>query len=345
MKNIFDSIRNFLKKNEYSDIGIDLGTANTIIYVKGKGNIINEPSYVSYNHVTETIEKIGNEAKKMEGRTPVYSSIIRPLKNGVISNYEITEEMISHFLNEIKNEVSNKSRVIICIPSGVTQVEKRAVIDVVKGAGAKKIYLVEEPIAAAIGANIDIFEPLAHLIIDIGGGTTEIAFIVSGGAAATASIKIAGDHINENIIEYIREKKRLLIGEQTAEMLKIDVNNDDDPNKEYLIKGKEFGSGLPKEEIVTKEDIDKAIYKLISNLIYNIKDQLEKVTPEIASDIYVTGIYLSGGGAYIKQLSERIENELNLKVHIVSEPLYAVINGVAQIYSDFNKYANILLES
>lgn len=342
--NILKKIKDKFFNKEYVDIGIDLGTANTVIYIKGQGIVINEPSYVAFNNITEKIYAIGRDAKKIYGRTPGYTTIIKPLKNGVISNYEIAKNMLEHFLNNIQKDMTGRSRVIICIPSGVTQVEKRAVVDAVKEAGGKKIYLVEEPIAAAIGSNIDIFEPVAHLIVDIGGGTSEIAFIVSGGASTTHSIKVAGDHINEAIMEYIREKQKLLIGEQTAEEIKIIINTENDENKEYFVKGKEFGTGLPKEEIVTKEDIDKAMYELVSQIIYTIKEQLEKISPEISADIYETGIYLSGGGAYLRQLATRIEKELKLKVHLAEEPLYSVINGLSKIFSDFDKYENIVQE-
>lgn len=342
---MFKFFENLFKNKNYKEVGIDLGTANTIVYVKGEGIVINEPSYVSINNITGNIDLIGQEAREMFGRTPSHTNVIKPLKNGVISDYEITEKMLSTFINSLNDvEKVNVSKVVICIPSGVTQVEKRAVIDSVKDTGVKKVFLVEEPIAAAIGANIDIFEPKAHLIVDIGGGTTEISFVVSGGASISKSIKVAGDHMNVDIMEYIKEKYKLYIGEKTAEDLKILANNSDNPEEEYKIKGKELGQGLPKLQIVKKEDIDKAIYKQISSIIYNIKSQLEEVSPEIASDIYDTGIYLAGGGANIKLLKSRIEKELNLTVHISDNPLFAVINGVAKILDDFDKYSNIIID-
>lgn len=339
-KKLFDKFLSNFSKSPKKDIGIDLGTANTVIYVKGEGILVNEPSYVSINNINGNIEFIGKEARSMYGRTATHSKVERPLRNGVISNYEVTAKMISKFMNNILEKNSN-TRVIIGIPSGVTQVEKRAVVDAIKDTGATGIYLVEEPIAAAIGSSIDIFSNTASLIIDIGGGTTEIAFIVSGGAASTKSIKIAGDHMNADIIEYIKEKYRLYIGERTAEDLKISSNSIDKIEK-YTIKGKEVGSGLPKSITVTNEDIEKAIFSRVSEIIYNIKVELENISPEISADIHDTGIYLSGGGANVMLLKKKIEEELNLEVHIANEPLLAVINGIAKIFDDFEKYRNII---
>ena len=219
----FDLFKTNIAPKTTRDIAIDLGTANTVMYVKGEGIQVDEPTYVAINKKTEELEHIGEKAKEIIGRTAKHTEIIRPLKNGVISNYEVTERMLEEFLHRIKKDKFQSSRVIICVPSGVTQVERRAVIEVVKDAGAKEVYLIEEPIAAAIGVGIDLFEPKGHLIVDIGGGTTEIAFIVSGGAALSKSVKIAGDHLNEDIMEFVKDEYNLLIGERTAEELKVNT--------------------------------------------------------------------------------------------------------------------------
>ena len=299
------------------DIAIDLGTANTVVYVKGEGILVDEPTYVAINKKTEELEHIGEKAKEIIGRTAKHTKIIRPLKNGVISNYEVTERMLEEFLHRIKKDRFQSSRVIICVPSGVTQVERRAVIEVVKDAGAKEVYLIEEPIAAAIGVGIDLFEPKGHLIVDIGGGTTEIAFIVSGGAALSKSVKIAGDHLNTISLA--------------------------DPEAEYEIKGRELGVGLPKSMKIKALDIDKAIRKHIDAIIDEVRLTIEEIEPEIAADIYETGIYLSGGGAGIRILKKRIEEELSLEVTVGEEAIHAVVLGIAEVLTDFNKYKNVII--
>ena len=377
------------------DVAIDLGTANTVVYVKGEGIQIDEPTYVALNIKTEEVEYIGEKAKEIIGRTAKHTEIIRPLKNGVISDYEITEKMLTEFLRRIKKDKVQSARVIICVPSGVTQVERRAVVEVVKDAGAKEVYLIEEPVAAAIGAGIDLFQPKGHLIVDIGGGTTEIAvfkdniirhtcvipygggiitedikegcsiiekhaehlsawkdkevvtteiaFIVSGGAAVSKSVKIAGDHLNEDIMEYIKEKHNLLIGERTAEELKVNTISMPDKKASFEIRGRELGIGLPKSIKIVAEEIDAAIDKNIDLIIDDIKLTMEEIEPEVAADIYETGIYLSGGGAGIRILKEKIEKELKLKVTVSDEAIHAVVNGIAVVLDDFEKYKNIII--
>jgi len=325
------------------DIAIDLGTANTVVDGEGGGSLVGEPTYVAINKKTEELEHIGEKAKEIIGRTAKHTKIIRPLKNGVISNYEVTERMLEEFLHRIKKDRFQSSRVIICVPSGVTQVERRAVIEVVKDAGAKEVYLIEEPIAAAIGVGIDLFEPKGHLIVDIGGGTTEIAFIVSGGAALSKSVKIAGDHLNEDIMEFVKDEYNLLIGEKTAEELKVNTISHADPETEYEIKGRELGVGLPKSMKIKASDIDKAIRKHIDAIIDEVRLTIEEIEPEIAADIYETGIYLSGGGAGIRILKKRIEEELSLEVTVGEEAIHAVVLGIAEVLTDFNKYKNVII--
>lgn len=317
--------------------------ANTVVYVKGEGILVNEPTYVALNVKTEELEHIGEKAKEIIGRTAKHTEIVRPLKNGVISNYEVTEKMLEEFLKRIKKDKFQSSRVIICVPSGVTQVERRAVVEAVKDAGAKEVYLIEEPVAAAIGAGIDLFEPKGHLIVDIGGGTTEIAFIVSGGAAISKSIKIAGDHFNEDIMEYVREKHNVLIGERTAETLKVNTVSAKDDNTEIEIRGREIGVGLPKSIMVSAKEIDVAISKHVDEIIDEIRVTMEGIEPEVAADIYETGLYLSGGGAGIRILKERIEKELKLKVTVSDEAILAVVNGIAKVLEKFDDYKNIIM--
>lgn len=327
------------------EIGIDLGTANTVVYVKGEDIVINEPTYVAINTNIDEIEYIGTRAREIMGRTPGYMEVIRPLKNGVISNYETTEKMLAKFLYSVKKGDLYNDRVIICVPSGVTQVERRAVVDAVKDAGAKEVFLIEEPIAAAIGIGINMFEPKGNLIVDIGGGTTEIAFIVSGGASKTHSIKTAGDQLNYDIIDYIKETYNLHLGEKTAEELKIEATKNLNQDEIYLIKGSEVITGIPKEIKITVKEVNEAITKSIDNIVYEIDKLIETITPEIASDIYETGIYLSGGGANVILLKEKIEDKFKLKVTVAKDPIYAVIKGIAVVFDNFKEYKNILIST
>jgi len=328
----FDLFKTNIAPKTTRDIAIDLGTANTVMYVKGEGIQVDEPTYVAINKKTEELEHIGEKAKEIIGRTAKHTEIIRPLKNGVISNYEVTERMLEEFLHRIKKDKFQSSRVIICVPSGVTQVERRAVIEVVKDAGAKEVYLIEEPIAAAIGVGIDLFEPKGHLIVDIGGGTTEIAFIVSGGAALSKSVKIAGDHLNEDIMEFVKDEYNLL-----------NTISQDDPELEYEIRGRELGVGLPKSMKIKASAINGAITRHIDAIIDEVRLTIEEIEPEVAADIYETGIYLSGGGAGIKILKERIERELLLKVTVGDDAIHAVVTGIAEVLTDFKRYKNIII--
>ena len=339
----FDIFKTNIAPKTTRDIAIDLGTANTVVYVKGEGIQVDEPTYVAINKKTEELEHIGEKAKEIIGRTAKHTEIIRPLKNGVISNYEVTERMLEEFLHRIKKDKFQSSRVIICVPSGVTQVERRAVVEVVKDAGAKEVYLMEEPVAAAIGAGIDLFQPKGHLIVDLGGGTTEIAFIVSGGAAVSKSVKIAGDHLNEDIMEYVKEKHNLLIGEKTAEDLKVNTISMPDKNAAFEIRGRELGVGLPKSIKIVAQEIDSAIDKNIDLIIDEIKLTMEEIEPEVAADIYETGIYLSGGGAGIRILKEKIEKELKLNVTVSDDAIHSVVNGIAIVLDDFDRYKNIII--
>ena len=339
----FSKMKLGVNQRGIKEVGIDLGTANTVVYVKGEGIQIDEPTYVAINVKTDEIDGVGAEAREIVGRTALHTKIIRPLKNGVISDYEITEKMLTRFLTKIKKDKFQSARVVICIPSGVTQVERKAVVEVVKDAGAKEVYLIEEPVAAAIGSGIDMFQPKGHLIVDIGGGTTEIAFIVSGGAALSRSLRVAGDKFNEDIMEHVREKHNLYIGERTSEDLKIKSISSKKDKESFEIKGREVGSGLPKSIKIGTEEVEAAISKHVDQIIEAIRASLEEIEPEVAADIFETGIYLSGGGAEIRDIKRRIEKEFKLKVTVSENPIYAVINGIAKVLDDFDLYKNIII--
>lgn len=344
---LFNKIKN-IKNSIFSgkkirQIGVDLGTANTIIYVKGEGIKIDEPSYISKNNKTDKVDKIGDLAKRIDGKEPKYIDIIRPLKNGVISNYEATLNMLEGFFEQIKDENYTNDSVLVCIPSGVTQVEKRSVFNVMLDAGAKEVNLIEEPIAAAIGSGIDIFEARAHLIVNIGAGTTEISFISSGGDSISKSIRIAGDHFDQDILEFVKEEYGIIIGKKTAETLKIESNLSENENSVLKIRGIDTITYLPKSVEIETSIVNKAIINKTNLIIDSIKQSLEEIAPEISADIYETGIYLAGGCAKIKLLKERIENAFNLKVTVVEEPRYAVIKGLSVILDDFDKYTNLIL--
>ena len=251
--------------------------------------------------------------------------------------------MLTSFLSKIKKDKFQSARVVICIPSGITQVERRAVVEVVKDSGAKEVYLIEEPVAAAIGCGIDIFQPKGYLIVDIGGGTTEIAFIASGGATLSKSIKVAGDKFNEDIVEYVRDKHNLYIGERTAEDLKIKSISSKKENEEFEIKGREVGTGLPKNIKIVKEEVESSLSKHTDQIIEAIKSALEEIEPEVAADIFETGVYLSGGGAEIIDIKKKIEDNFKLQVTVSENPIYAVINGIAKVLDDFELYRNIII--
>ena len=272
-----------------NDIGIDLGTANTLVYLRGRGIVINEPSVVALNAKTDRVVAVGNEAKNMMGRTPGHIRIVRPLVDGVISDYEVTEEMLSYLINKA-NEIDKKffrPRVVIGIPVGVTNVEMRAVYDAAKSAGAREVYIVEEPMAAAIGVHLPIHEPVGSMIIDIGGGTTDVAVIALGGVVRSKSLKIAGDTMNNNIISYIRDEFKMLIGEKTSEYIKITIGSAvaGEEGEEMTVKGRDLVTGLPREAVITDVDIREAMFSSVSSIVEAVKEVLETTPPEVLSDI------------------------------------------------------------
>lgn len=328
------------------DLGIDLGTSNTLICMKNKGVIMNIPSVVVINSKTREIFEVGEKAKRMIGRTPHTVEAVRPLKNGVIADYEVTEKMLKEFYKMInKGKKLANPKVIICVPAGVTQVEKRAVMDVTVDAGAREAHLIEEPMAAAIGIGLNIFEPEGNMIVDIGGGTTEIGVISLGGIVKTSSLRVAGDKFDNMIMEYVRQKHNLYIGEKTAEEVKIAVGAviDLEEDIEIEISGRNALSGLPKNVKVYSSEVAEALEEAILQIIEEIKIILEKTPPELASDIKRKGIHLAGGGAMLRGIDKRISEALSLEVTVAEDSLNAVINGVQEILQDFERYKRVLI--
>ena len=332
------------------DIGIDLGTANTLVYVKGRGIVINEPSVVAVNKKTGQIIAIGSEAQKMVGKTPGFIVASRPLVNGVVSDFEVTEQMLKFFIDKVHNEsltLIPRPRVVIGIPSGVTEVERRAVEDAVFNAGAREVYLIEEPMAAAIGARLPIHDPKANLIVDIGGGTTEVAVISLGGVVASKSIRIAGDKLNDDIIQYIKEEHHLLIGERTAEEIKITVGSvwplDEELNLD--VSGRDMITGLPKEMTVTSQEIRKALMRSVRMIVNAIKDTIEETPPELISDLLKKSIHLAGGGSLLRGFDTLLGHETKLPIKIIDDPLTAVVRGCGIVLEDVEKIKDVLVDT
>ena len=323
-----------------ADLGIDLGTATVLVYVKGKGVILKEPSVVAINKVNNKILAVGEEARKMIGRTPGNIIAVRPLKDGVISDYDITEKMLKEF---IKKACGGKKiiapKVIVCIPSQATEVEKRAVIDATKNSGAKEVYLIEEPLSAAIGAGIDITKPDGNMIVDIGGGTTDIAVISLGGVVIRKSIKSAGDRFDEAIMKYVRLKHRIMIGDKTAEDLKINIGcaYKDARDCSYVMKGRNLVTGLPDQVEITSEEIREALEEPVGLIVDGVKSILEKTPPELASDIIEKGIIMTGGGSLLYGLDKLIEVSTGLNVKIAENSVEAVVEGTGEVLNYINK--------
>lgn len=330
------------------DMGIDLGTANTLVYVKGKGVVINEPSVVAINNKTKQILAIGNEAQKMVGRTPAHIVATRPLVDGVVSDFEVTQEMVKYFIDQVHKEKFSlipRPRVVVGIPYGVTEVERRAVEEATINAGARQVFLIEEPIAAAIGARLPIQEAGGSLIVDIGGGTTEVAVISLGGIVVSRSLRIAGDEMNEDIINYARENFNLLLGEKTAEEIKIAIGSaiPFKEEKNFLIRGRDLILGLPKEMNISAEEIRKAISKSVNAIVDAVKSTLEETPPELLSDIMERGIILAGGGAQLKGLNKLISQTTKTPVHVADDPLTCVVRGTGVVLEDLDSLSGVLL--
>lgn len=335
--------------NKFShDIGIDLGTANTLIYVRGRGIVIKEPSVVAINKRTKEILAIGEEAKRMVGRTPSHIVAVRPLVDGVISDFEITEQMLRYFFDRVHREkftLLPRPRVVIGIPHSVTEVERRAVEEGAINAGAREVYLIEEPIAAAIGSRLPIQDASGNMIVDIGGGTTEVAVMSLGGVVASRSLRIAGDEMNDDIIQYARDKFNLLLGERTAEDIKIKVGSATElkDKLEAPMRGRDLVTGLPKEIIVTDSQIREAMKKSLNAIMESIRVTMEETPPELLADIMDKGIILAGGGALLRGLDRRIAQETQTQVHITDDPLTAVARGTGIVLEDLDSLSSILL--
>jgi rod shape-determining protein MreB len=333
--------------NISKDIGIDLGTANTLVYVKGKGVLINEPSVVAVNKKTGQILAIGKKAKEMVGKTPGHIVATRPLVDGVVSDFEVTEQMLKYFIDKVQQgsfSLISRPRVLIGIPSEVTEVEKRAVIDAAISAGAREAFIIDEPMAAAIGARLPVTTAAGNMIVDIGGGTSEIAVISLGGVVSSRSLRVAGDEMNEDIIRYCRDECNLLIGEKTAEELKIAIGSAYPQGKKLVrkVRGRDLVSGLPKEVKVDDEQIREAISRSIRIIINNIKTIIEDTPPELISDIMQKGIILAGGGSLIKGLDKLIANQTGISVRTMEDPLTAVVRGTGIVLEDLESLKDIL---
>ena len=316
------------------DVGIDLGTANTLVYMKGKGIIMREPSVVAVDTKTDEVRCVGGEAKAVIGRTPGSIVAVRPLKDGVIADFDITANMLENFLKKAcGNSMFSRPRVVICIPSGVTEVERRAVRQAAAKAGARQVTVIEEPMAAAIGAGLPISEPTGSMIVDIGGGTAEVAVISLSGIVSSRSVRCAGDTLDQSIIAFIKRKYNLLVGERTAEQIKIEIGSacPQDPETSMEIKGRNLVDGLPKDILIRSEEVREAMSESLLRIVDAIKDTLECTPPELSSDIIDRGIMLSGGGALLRGLDTLIQNETGIDVHIAEAPLDCVALGAGAV--------------
>lgn len=331
-----------------NDIGIDLGTANTLVYLKGKGIVINEPSVVAVNQKSGQVVAVGRQAKEMLGRTPQHIAAVRPLVGGVISDFEVAEEMLAYLI--AKAQTGTRAffgpRVVIGVPSGITNVETRAVKDAAINAGARDVYIVEEAMAAAIGNKLPVHDPIGTMIIDIGGGTTDIAIISLSGMVRAKNIRIAGDKLNSDIISYVRDEFKILIGEKTAEELKMAICSvrEDEAPIEATIRGRDLVTGLPREVIITDADLREAIGHSIDGLIESIREVLESTPPEVMADVMERGAYLTGGGALIRGLPELLTLMLKLPMHVATDPLTSVVRGTGVILEELDAYKEVLLE-
>ena len=329
------------------EIGIDLGTANTLVYLKGKGIVVNEPSVVAVNQKTGQVVAVGSSARDMLGRTPAHISAVRPLVEGVISDFEVTEELLSYLIGKAQQEKTTFGpRVVIGVPSGVTNVEIRAVRDAAENAGAREVFIIEEPMAAALGARLPVHEPVGTMIVDIGGGTTDIALISLGGIVRSKNIRIAGDVLNQDIAAYIRSEFKILIGDRTAEDVKVSVGSIMKPDGplETTIRGRDLVTGLPREIVVTDADVREAIAASVGSIIEAIKEVIESAPPEVVADVMHEGIYLTGGGALLRGLPELLAAELRVPIRVVDDPLTTVVRGTGMVLEDLEKYRSVLVD-
>jgi rod shape-determining protein MreB len=311
------------------DMAVDLGTANTLVYVRGRGIVLSEPSVVAIDHASGEVHAVGVEAKRMLGRTPGTISAIRPLKDGVIADFDVTEQMLRHFIQKVHQHRFAHPRVVVCVPSGVTGVEKRAVEEATRNAGARDAFLIEEPMAAAIGAGLPVSEPTGNMIVDVGGGTSEVAVISLGGIVVSVSMRVGGDEMDEAIISHVKREYKLLIGNQTAEEIKLEVGSAF-PMKDEVqaeVRGRDMLTGLPKTVIISSEEIRDALEEPVGQIVDAIKSTLDKTPPELAADIMDRGIVLAGGGALLNGLDERLRHETQMPVQLAESPLTCVAVG------------------
>ena len=339
---MFGKLFNFLSK----DIAIDLGTANTLFYLKGEGIVLNEPSVVVLDKQLNKPIYIGSDAKEMMGKTPPNMEVIRPLKDGVISDFETTKEMIKYFIVKVlKRKRLVKPRIAVCVPAGITQVENKAVIDSALQAGGREVLLIEEPMAAAIGAGLDITAPTGNMVVDIGGGTTEVAVISLSSIAYSESVRVAGDEANESIMDYMKKKYNLFIGENTAEKVKIVIGNAFPLEDEmtYDVSGRDLVTGIPKNVTVTSEEMREALNNPVMEIVKSVKRALEKTPPELSADILENGIFLTGGGGLLKGLDKLISKETGLKVQVTESPLTDVAKGTGIALEYYKEYKNVFI--
>ena len=330
------------------DMAVDLGTANTLVYVRGRGIVLNEPSVVAVNTTTSAILAVGSEAKRMIGRTPAHIRAIRPLKDGVIADFDITEKMLRYFIQKVHHRRwLAKPRVVVCVPSGITSVEQRAVEEATISAGARSAYIIEEPMAAAIGAGLPIHEPTGNMVVDIGGGTTEVAIISLGGVVTSSSIRVGGDELDESIIQFVKKEYSLALGERTAEAIKLAVASawpsPDDIIAE--IKGRDLVSGLPKTIHITAEEVRRAVEEPVNAIVDAVKNTLDRCPAELAADIMDRGMVLTGGGALLKGLDERLKHETGMPIHVADNPLSCVAVGSGKCLEEFEVLKRVLISS
>jgi len=347
--NIFTKYIDKLLASISTDIGIDLGTANTLVYVKGKGIVLNEPTIVAINKKTGQLVAVGNEAKTMLGRTPTHIEVVRPLVDGVISDFEVTEEMLAYLIAKVRVGTHSiiAPRVLIGVPSGITSVEMRAARDAARNAGARDVFLIEEPVAAAIGAKLPIHKPQGSMIIDIGGGTTDIAVISLNGIVTSKNLRVAGDRLNQDIVTYIRDQFKVLVGDKTAEDTKIALASVEErgESKEAVVRGRDVVTGLPREVIITDTDVREAILGSINSIVEAARDVIESTPPEVLADVMQNGIHLSGGGALIPGVTHLLEEVLKLPVIVVPDPLRAVVRGTGIVLENLAMYEELLIEN
>ena len=319
------------------DMAVDLGTANTLVYVRGRGIVLSEPSVVAIDQRTGEVHAVGVEAKRMIGRTPGTISAIRPLKDGVIADFDVTEQMLRHFIQKVHQHRFARPRVVVCVPSGVTGVERRAVEEATLSAGARQAYLIEEPMAAAIGAGLPVGEPTGNMIVDIGGGTTEVAVISLGGIVVSQSLRVGGDEMDEAIINHVKKEYKLLIGQQTAEEIKLEIGSafrlKEEPQAE--VRGRDMLTGLPKTIVLSSEEVRRALEEPVAQIVDAIKSTLDKTPPELAADIMDRGIVLAGGGSLLTGLEERLRYETQMPVHVAESPLTCVAIGSGRSLEEF----------